>query len=203
MPVISGNVSLYNETMDEPVYPTPVAGVLGLIEDVSLTCGKGFQREGDEVLLLGPAPNAEGLGGSEYLEVMHGKVAGRPSIDLELEKRVQGLCVSLIERGMLRSAHDCSMGGLAVALALCTIQGNVGARCEVGGEGRWDAVLFGEVQSRIVVSARPEDIERLREMARESGVPVTRLGVVGESGCNLARMLICPCASSPRPGEMD
>ena len=179
MPVISGNVSLYNETMDEPVYPTPVAGVLGLIEDVSLACGMGFQREGDEVLLLGPAPNAEGLGGSEYLEVMHGKVAGRPSIDLELEKRVQGLCVSLIERGMLRSAHDCSMGGLAVALALCTIQGNVGARCEVGGEGRWDAVLFGEVQSRIVVSARPEDVERVREMARESGVPVTRLGVVG------------------------
>ena len=120
MPVISGNVSLYNETMDEPVYPTPVAGVLGLLEDVSLVCGMGFRNEGDVVLLLGPAPGATGLGGSEYLELVHEKVAGKPSIDLDMEKQVQELCVTLIEEGMLNSAHDCSMGGAgSCAGALC------------------------------------------------------------------------------------
>ena len=179
MPVISGNVSLYNETKDEPVYPTPVAGVLGLLEDISLTCGMGFRNQGDAVLLLGPAPGAEGLDGSEYLEVLHGKVAGRPSIDLDLEKRVQGLCLSLIEKGMLESAHDCSMGGLAVALALSAIRGEIGISCEVGGAGRWDAVLFGEVQSRIVVSASPGNVEWVKEKAEESGVTVTELGEVG------------------------
>ena len=179
IPVISGNVSLYNETMDEPVYPTPVAGVLGLMEDVSLACNMGFRDAGDVVLLLGPAPSADGLDGSEYLEVVHGKVAGKPSIDLELEKRVQGLCISLIEKGMLESAHDCSMGGLAAAVALCAIQGEIGVRCEVGGEGRWDAVLLGEVQSRIVVSVKPGDVEQVKVIGKKSGVPVTGLGVVG------------------------
>ena len=179
MPVISGNVSLYNETMDEPVYPTPVAGVLGLLEDVSLACGMGFRNPGDAVLLLGPAPNPDGLDGSEYLELVHRKVVGKPSIDLDLERRVQELCVSLIGKGMLESAHDCSMGGLAVALALCAIKGEIGIECEVGGEGRWDAVLFGEQQSRIVVSVRPENVEKVKEVAEEARVPVTGLGVVG------------------------
>ena len=179
MPVISGNVSLYNETMDEPVYPTPVAGVLGLLEDVSQACGMGFRNEGDVVLLLGPAPSATGLGGSEYLEAVHEKVAGKPSIDLDMEKRVQELCVTLIEEGVLNSAHDCSMGGLTVALALCAIKGEIGVECEIGAEGRWDAVLFGEVQSRIVVSAMPGDVERVKELAEEARVPVTELGEVG------------------------
>ena len=176
MPVISGNVSLYNETMDEPVYPTPVAGVLGLLEDVSQACGMGFRNEGDVVLLLGPAPSATGLGGSEYLEAVHEKVAGKPSIDLDMEKRVQELCVTLVEEGMLNSAHDCSMGGLTVALALCAIKGEIGIECEVSGKGRWDAALFGEVQSRIVVSAMPGDVERVKELAEEARVSGDRAG---------------------------
>ena len=120
IPVISGNVSLYNESMNESIYPTPVAGVLGLLEDVSLACRMGFQEPADEVLLLGTPPSADGLGGSEYLEVMHGTVAGKPSISLDIEKRVQELCISLIEKGLLRSAHDCSMGGLGVACIVCS-----------------------------------------------------------------------------------
>ena len=192
MPVISGNVSLYNETMDEPVYPTPVAGVLGLLEDVSQACGMGFRNEGDVVLLLGPAPSATGLGGSEYLEAVHEKVAGKPSIDLDMEKRVQELCVTLIEGGMLNSAHDCSMGGLTVALALCAIKGEIGVECEIGAEGRWDAVLFGEVQSRIVVSAMPGDVEKVKELAEEARVPVTGLGVVGGERFKVGLDIDCP-----------
>ena len=179
VPVISGNVSLYNETMDEPIYPTPVAGVLGLLNDVSLTCRMEFQESGDEALLLGIPPSANGLAGSEYLEVMHGTVAGKPSIELDLEKRVQALCISLIEKGLLRSAHDCSMGGVAVALALCAIRGGIGFSGEIGVEGRWDAALFGERQSRIVISAVPGNVNEVRRMAEKARVPVTGLGVVG------------------------
>ena len=192
MPVISGNVSLYNETMDEPVYPTPVAGVLGIMEDVSLACGMGFRNAGDAVLLLGPTTYVAGLDGSEYLEVVHGKVVGKPSIDLDMEKRVQELCLTLIKEGKLQSAHDCSMGGLAVALALCAIRGEIGIDCEVGGEGRWDAVLFGEVQSRIVVSVSPGDMEKVREAAEESGVPVTGLGAVGGDRLHLGAHVDLP-----------
>ena len=192
IPVISGNVSLYNETMNEPIYPTPVAGVLGLLEDVSLTCRMGFQEPGDEALLLGTPPSADGLGGSEYLEVLHGTVAGKPSISLDTEKRVQDLCISLIEKGLLRSAHDCSMGGLGVALALCAVRGQIGFSGEIGVEGRWDAVLFGERQSRIVVSVAPGDVEGVKKMAEESGVTVTGLGVVGGDRLTIGNYIDLP-----------
>ena len=192
IPVISGNVSLYNETMNEPIYPTPVAGVLGLLEDVTLACRMGFQEPGDEVLLLGTPPSADGLGGSEYLEVLHGTVAGKPSISLDTEKRVQELCISLIEKGLLRSAHDCSMGGLGVALALCAVRGQIGFSGEIGVEGRWDAVLFGERQSRIVVSVAPGDVEGVRKMAEESGVMVTGLGVVGGDRLTIGNYIDLP-----------
>ena len=192
IPVISGNVSLYNESMNESIYPTPVAGVLGLLEDVSLACRMGFQQPGDEVLLLGTPPSADGLGGSEYLEVVHGTVAGKPSISLGTEKRVQELCISLIEKGLLRSAHDCSMGGLGVALALCAVRGEIGFSGEIGVEGRWDAVLFGERQSRIVVSVAPGDIEGVWKMAEESGVRVTGLGVVGGDRLTIGNYIDLP-----------
>ena len=192
IPVISGNVSLYNETMNEPIYPTPVAGVLGLLEDVSLACRMGFQEPGDEALLLGTPPSADGLGGSEYLEVLHGTVAGKPSISLDTEKRVQDLCISLIEKGLLRSAHDCSMGGLGVALALCALRGQIGFSGEIGVGGRWDAVLFGEMQSRIVVSVDPGGVEGVKKMAEESGVTVTGLGVVGGDRLTIGNYIDLP-----------
>ena len=192
IPVISGNVSLYNETMNEPIYPTPVAGVLGLLEDVTLACRMGFQEPGDEALLLGTPPSADGLGGSEYLEVLHGTVAGKPSISLDTEKRVQDLCISLIEKGLLRSAHDCSMGGLGVALALCAVRGRVGFSGEIGVEGRWDAVLFGEMQSRIVVSVAPGGVEGVKKMAEESGVTVMGLGVVGGDRLTIGNYIDLP-----------
>ncbi|MCX8126602.1 MAG: phosphoribosylformylglycinamidine synthase subunit PurL, partial [Dehalococcoidia bacterium] len=114
IPVVSGNVSLYNETNGIAVYPTPVIGMVGLLEDVGKHCTPGFKSEGDAVFLMGDA-SPGGLDGSEYLDYIRGIVGGRPSIDLDLEKRVQNCCLELIRMGVLKSAHDCSDGGLVVA----------------------------------------------------------------------------------------
>ncbi len=187
VPVISGNVSLYNETSDQPVYPTPVVGMLGLLEEIDKACDMGFRETGDAVLLLGGRDGDAGLGGSEYLEVVHGKVAGKPVLDLALEKRVQECCIGLIDQGMVRSAHDCSLGGLAVALALCSIKGGAGFQGRLDGDTRWDALLFGEAQSRIVVSVQPDDAAEVRKAAGEADVPVKELGVVGGD-----RLVIAP-----------
>ena len=192
VPVISGNVSLYNETSDQPVYPTPVVGMLGLLEEIDKACDMGFRETGDAVLLLGGRDGDAGLGGSEYLEVVHGKVAGKPVLDLALEKRVQECCIGLIDQGMVRSAHDCSLGGLAVALALCSIKGGSGFQGRMDDDTRWDALLFGEAQSRIVVSVQPDDAAEVRKAAGEADVPVKELGVVGGD-----RFVIAPWLDMP------
>ncbi len=179
VPVVSGNVSLYNETNGEAVYPTPVAGVLGLIEDVTRVVPMAFQRDGDAVLLLGGGlrGHANELAGSEYLKLAHGLIAGRPRIDLDLEVRLQRLVLEAARRGLLRSAHDCSRGGLAVALAECCIAGGRGLAASAARiEGRLDAALFGEAPSRIVVST--SDSEALAALARERDVPFASLGIV-------------------------
>jgi len=180
VPVISGNVSLYNESEEGAVYPTPICGMVGLIENIDLRCDTGFVGEGDQVFLLGSDLDSGGLEGSEYLELVHCLVRGRPYIDLDLEKRLQSCCLKAIRQGVITSAHDCSDGGLVITLAECCLRGGLGFN---GKEwrfgGRLDATLFGEVQSRIVVSVKPEKVHRLEEMAAVSRVPVTRLGVVG------------------------
>ncbi|HEX77876.1 MAG TPA: phosphoribosylformylglycinamidine synthase subunit PurL [Dehalococcoidia bacterium] len=182
VPVLSGNVSLYNETRGQAIYPTPVVGMVGLLEDVTKHCTSAFKGEGDLVFLLGGAeiePEAA-LAGSEYLELRSGRVCGRPQIDLQLEKRVQRCCLEAIRSGIIRSAHDCSDGGLAVALAESAIAGGLGFW-----GGRWwgqgqrnDVALFGEGQSRIVVSTSPEDAPRLRALAGAEQVPLQELGRV-------------------------
>ena len=178
-PVVSGNVSLFNETQGQAVHPTPVVGALGLIEDATKTVGAGFPAPGMTVALLGPADNAPGdLAGSEYLQVMHGLTAGQPSIDLDLERRVQEVCRKAIADGLVRSAHDCSDGGLAVALAESCILGGVGFRGILDAT-RWDAALFGEKQSRIVVSLDSADLPKLADLARSRDVPLLSLGRAG------------------------
>ena len=182
IPVVSGNASLYNETSGDAVYPTPVVGMLGLIEDVERVVPMGFQAEGDQVFLLGAdALRGEpaGLAGSELLKLLHdGLVAGQPRIDLALEVRVQRFCLEAAGRGLLASAHDCSRGGLAVALAECCFESGLGLDAPaVAVEGRVDAALFGEAPSRIVVSTR--DGETLAALALEHDVPLARLGRVG------------------------
>lgn len=180
-PVVSGNVSLYNETSGRPIYPTPVIGMLGLLDDVSHALQAGFTRTGVAVWLLGAgvAQSAQTLSGSEYVEAMHGKVVGLPRVDLEAEFNLQRLVLQLNAEGLLLSAHDCSDGGLGVTLAETSILGNVGFEGTVGLEGRLDAALFGEAQGRIVVSLRLDDggrAGRLEALAAEHNVPVTSLG---------------------------
>ncbi|MCH8994847.1 MAG: phosphoribosylformylglycinamidine synthase subunit PurL [Chloroflexi bacterium] len=205
-PVVSGNVSLYNETSTDTqngggssvaVYPTPVVGMLGLLEDAEAVVPMSFQDEGDEVFLLGVAAlrgEAADLAGSEYLKELHdGLVAGQPSIDLDLEVRVQRLCLEAARRRLLKSAHDCSRGGLAVALAECCIESGLGLEGSgVVIEGRLDAALFGEAPSRIIVSTA--EGEALESLAREQDVPLLRLGRVGGDRLVLGSELAAPIA---------
>ena len=180
IPVISGNVSLYNETKGQAVYPTPVVGMVGLIEDIDKRCTMGFKEEGDIVVLIGERQKDEkGLGGSEYLDLIHGKVVGNPTIDLEVEARVQRCCLDAIRQGIINSAHDCSDGGLAIALAECCIAGGIGFEGEIKVEKRLDATLFGEGQSRILVSLKPTQFGDLEKIAAQHQVPLERLGVTG------------------------
>jgi phosphoribosylformylglycinamidine synthase subunit PurL len=167
-PVTGGNVSLYNETLDsegkpQPIYPTPVVGMVGLIPDLTQICGQGWQREGDRIYLLGTPLDAASalvtLGASEYLAAVHKTVAGRPPrVDFDLETSVQSACRHGIRQGWVHSAHDSAEGGVAVALAEACISGQRGAQlmvpkvCEAQ---RWDELLFAEGGARIVVSVDP------------------------------------------------
>lgn len=177
-PVIGGNVSFYNETNGEAVYPTPVVGMVGLIQDVDHITTQAFQEEGDRILLLG-ATYAE-LGGSEYQKLVLGEIKGRPPmLDLEKEKAVQQTVLQLIRKGWVRSAHDLSEGGLAVALAESCIAGNLGADVSLQSELRPDELLFSESQSRILLSVAPEHAEEASRLINEAGVPYSELGTVG------------------------
>ncbi len=194
-PVISGNVSLYNETEGQGIYPTPIVGGLGLLEDAADHCTTAFRDEGDVVLLLGAGTvelDASALGGSEYLELVHGLVAGRPYIHLGVELAVQRACRRAVRAGLLKSAHDCSDGGLAVALAECCIGGGVGFRGAGAPSGRRDAALFGERQSRIVVSLAPEAVGAFGRICREEDAPWTRLGTVGGTRLSASGLIDLP-----------
>ncbi|MXY60367.1 MAG: phosphoribosylformylglycinamidine synthase subunit PurL [Chloroflexi bacterium] len=184
VPVVSGNVSLYNETQGEAVYPTPVVGAVGLLDDARNALGAAFASEGDAV-----------LAGSEYLALEHGTVAGKPSIDLDTEARLQRLLVGLARGRLLSSAHDCADGGLAVALAESAVLGVVGFTGAGGWpEGRWDAALFGETASCAVVSCSGSNVARVEAAAQEAGVPCSRLGATGGARFAIPGLLDEPLA---------
>ena len=179
-PVTGGNVSLYNENPRGAVYPTPVIGMVGLIEDLRFITRAHFSNEGDAIVLLGN-PTSE-LGGSEYLARVHGVVAGAPpACDLRAERALIEAVLAAIGAGVVRSAHDCSDGGLAVALAECCVMDRghpLGARTDLSmfDELPSRAVLFGEAQGRVLVST--PDPSALREIALRHGVVTTILGEV-------------------------
>ena len=192
IPVISGNVSLYNETAGQPVYPSPVIGMLGLLADVSRRCPMAFAQEGQEVFLLGGelAGDASALAGSEYLKEAHGLVAGRPAIDLDREVGVQRAALAAIGEGLATACHDCSEGGLAVALAEMCIAGGLGLDASgLNFAGRLDAALFGEGQSRIVMAVAPEARQRLVEVAAAHDVPIAYIGRVAGQRLLLGRYI--------------
>jgi phosphoribosylformylglycinamidine synthase len=181
LPVVSGNVSLYNESNGQPIYPTPVIGALGLLEDASHSLTSAFKKIGDVVVLLGKASiDAEeaGLAGSEILDLAHKLVAGSPTIDLDLEARVQKCCLKIIHAQLIHSAHDCSEGGLAITLAESAIQGDFGFKGTIQPQGRWDAALYGESPSRIIISLPKTNIHELDSICKETQVPYTVIGTV-------------------------
>ncbi|HSN05378.1 MAG TPA: AIR synthase-related protein, partial [Nitrospira sp.] len=182
IPIVSGNVSFYNETNGLSIYPTPMLGMVGLIESADQTMTQWFREDGDDIILLGAT--REDLGGSEYLKVMHAREQGSPPyLNLDTEQAVQSCVLQLIRAGLVRSAHDCSDGGLAVALAECCLSGPDRPRGAVvrltSGSLRKDALLFGESQSRVVVSAKPAQRQAILDHARVLGVPAAVIGAVG------------------------
>jgi phosphoribosylformylglycinamidine synthase len=214
LPVVSGNVSLYNEHFPaggeggearradtsphggeggakrrvgtqgvgaSSIYPTPVVGMIGLIDDYGRRLTAGLRSEGDFVLLVGSSHSD--LGGTEYLKVEHGRVAGRPpALDLTRERAVQSVVLAAAENGLLRSAHDCAEGGMLVALAECCLLGGLGVRCPpIRPEPplRMDAAFFGESPSRFIVSATSRAMPELQSLARRNHVEISLLGMAG------------------------
>jgi phosphoribosylformylglycinamidine synthase len=180
IPVTGGNVSFYNETLGRPILPTPIIGVVGLLEDAERRTTQWFKEDGDVIVLLGDP--AGRLGGSEYLQTLHGRLSGALApIDLDRERALQAACLAAIEAGHVRSAHDAAEGGLAVALAECCITGprRIGATVTLPEGERLTEVLFGEAPSRILVTVAPGNVERLLGIVGEWAVPAQVLGRVG------------------------
>ncbi len=190
LPVVSGNVSLYNESErgagDSPpgtgggIYPTPVIGMVGVLEDYDQRVDAAFKEEGDFVLLVGSSGND--LGGSEYLKVVFEHAGGEPPrIDLAAEKVVREFMLAAIGAGLLRSAHDCAEGGMLVALAESCLLSGLGVRCpELRAEDglRLDSAFFGETQGRYVVSVGSRAMPELQALARRHHVELELLGNV-------------------------
>jgi phosphoribosylformylglycinamidine synthase II len=179
VPITGGNVSLYNETDGKAIYPTPVLGVVGVIEDASRALTRAFHGSDDDIVLLGETH--EELGGSEFLRTLHGVVRGQPPrLDLRQERALIDLLVGAASAGVLQSAHDCSDGGIAVTLAECTFDtGGIGCEVDLPPDHGVETALFSESASRVVVTAAHQDLDRLLKMAAERGIPARVIGRTG------------------------
>jgi phosphoribosylformylglycinamidine synthase len=178
IPVVSGNVSFYNETDGRAIPPTPTVGMVGLLEDVEKRVRMPFRLEGDILALLGETRDE--LGGSEFLRVLRGRDEGPcPEVDLAAEKRLIDLLATLAEEGRLASGHDVADGGLAVALAECAMTSGLGVEVALPSGLRPSAALFGETTARALVSFAPGEEGTVRESAGRLGVPFRVLGRVG------------------------
>jgi phosphoribosylformylglycinamidine (FGAM) synthase-like enzyme len=184
IPVISGNVSFYNESFGEAIYPTPTVGMMGIMADVAKHVTSDFKGAGDAVILLGETKDE--LGGSQYAKDVHSAVNGRPpGVDLAREVALARLLADLADRGLLRCAHDCSDGGLAVCLAESAIQGGVGVEARLpvadpsGARLSPQAAAFSESHGRVVVGCLEADAARVAQAAAAAGVPAEVIGRVG------------------------
>jgi phosphoribosylformylglycinamidine synthase subunit PurL len=185
-PIVSGNVSLYNESPTGAIYPTPTVGMVGVIEDISKHLVAGFRAAGDIIVLLGE--NTDELGGSEYIKVMHGLVAGdAPRIDLDREKALHDAVLEMADGRLLRSAHDTAEGGFAVALAEAAFGAHgecFGVDVSIADELDPAAALFGEAQGRIIISLAPQHREQVLRIAARHGVPAAAIGAVTAPATN-------------------
>jgi len=188
-PVTGGNVSFYNENPEGAIDPTPVVGMLGLLDDINHYCTPNFKEEGNLIILLGELGQEKDLGGSEYLKLIHSlKMGEPPKINLKNEKAVQRTCIQAIESNLISSAHDCSEGGLAIALAECCISN---PECKVGALINFSlltshisrlaasVLLFGETQSRIIISCHPDNFAKIKDFAERNSISFFNLGTVG------------------------
>ena len=186
-PITGGNVSFYNETLGEGIYPTPVIGVVGIIEDVHKAVGPNFRQPGRALLVIrgsepGDASDVEAeFGSSEYAKELLGEIWGfPPSLELEKEAALQKAVVEMIGAGLLESAKDCSEGGLAVTLAECGFAHGIGAQVNLGSNGLvGEFVLFGEDASRVLISCDPVNVERIKQIAVQCGLSVEQIGDTG------------------------
>ncbi|MBI5587992.1 MAG: phosphoribosylformylglycinamidine synthase subunit PurL [Deltaproteobacteria bacterium] len=178
VPVIGGNVSLYNETSGVSIHPTPTIGMVGLIDDLSEHTTQWFKNEGDVIVLLGS--NAAALDGSEYMKVIHGAEKGMPDIDLAKEKNIQEACLEAIKAGIIVSAHDVSEGGVAAALAESCLnpEGAIGAVVGLSYDWRADEALFGEAQSKVIVTIKDKDFSKIEKICKAHSTPCEPIGRV-------------------------
>jgi phosphoribosylformylglycinamidine synthase len=206
IPITGGNVSLYNETDGRAVLPTPVIGVVGVIDDASAVVARAFPDAGLDVIVLGEGRGE--LGGSEYLKSIHGLIRGVPPVlDLAAEHALQALMADLAGRRLVRSAHDCAEGGIAVTLAECCFEGRgLGVSVDIppgSGASGFDPAteaLFGESASRIVLSVRPADRDAVLAAAAAKGVPARHVGTTGGRQIAIAvggiTAIACPVAEA-------
>ncbi|MDF1543496.1 MAG: phosphoribosylformylglycinamidine synthase subunit PurL [bacterium] len=196
-PVTGGNVSFYNEDPDRAVFPTPTIGMLGVIEDIDHITTQWFKDDGDVILLVGN--NTNELGVSEYLHTIHNQTRGDvPRLDLEFEKRMQDSLLALIRKGGIKSAHDCSEGGLAVALAECCVSNpdlSRGAEVTLNEKLRADALLFGESQSRVVISCNTAEAANIIKQFESNSVTCRQIGLVGGTKLKIDKLVDLPLES--------
>jgi len=177
IPVTGGNVSFYNQTGDDAILPTPVVGVLGVIDDVRHRVAKGFRVPGEHVLLLGET--AEEFSGSTWADVIHDHLGGRPpAVDLAAERALAEVLQAAARQGLVSSAHDLSDGGLAVALVESALGHDIGVRVDLGDEDAF-VQLFSESAGRALVTVAEDKHEALVELAETSGVPLASIGLTG------------------------
>jgi phosphoribosylformylglycinamidine synthase len=178
VPVTGGNVSLYNESPAGAIDPTPTISMVGRIDDATHITTQAFKEAGDQIFLIGETGNE--LGASHYLLAIHGRKEGAPpALDFEKEKAIHAALLGVIRKGLVRSAHDCSEGGLAVAIAESTFGTNLGASIDLGETGdRPDVVLFNETQGRIVISVKASNVASLQKELASTGVPFRKIGEV-------------------------
>ncbi len=183
-PVTGGNVSFYNETSGQPIHPTPTIGMVAVHENLKHLMTPGFKNPGDVIVLLGETKDE--IGGSEYAKVIHGVLAGdAPELNLEFEARLQKAVLAAIHEGIVTAAHDVAEGGIAVALAEMAVAAKPGARgCQASifvNAGRIDGNLFGESQSRIILTAERDNMMRLRSLLISHGIPHRLVGDVNDT----------------------